>query len=412
MMALIACASSTAAEDWTRFRGKYGAGISTDKDIPVRWSATNNMKWKVALPGPGASSPVTWKDRVYVTCYSGYGVDPDEPGKMSDLKRHLLCIRRSDGHVLWQQVMKSRAPVSPDVHKRPEHGYASHTPTVDEHGVYAFYGSSGVVSYTHAGRLRWHFPCGDLWSGYGSAASPILHKNLLIVSANVESSSIIALNTRTGQEVWRKETTRSNWATPIVVPRGDGHVLICFKDVRVAVGLDPMTGRELWEFKGDFARRYTCISPVYSDGIVMMGGLYGGVAFRLGGSGDVSTTHRLWKHPQWHGQSTPLSYKGVFLWLSGGSHMDRQDWETGQRAARPIGADERSPGPASPVIVDGKVYFVSQTNGTIVWDLAAGTQTARNVIEGDDSFFNGSPAISNGQLFLRSDKYLYCVAKE
>ena len=140
----------TQAGDWARFRGPNGTGISADSDpLPTTFSETENLKWKVALPGAGVSCPIVVGDKVFVTCYSGYGADPQNRGEMKDLKRHLICIDRETGKTLWEKIVEAVLPE--DEYTGPgvdQHGYASHTPVSDGKNVYVFYGKSGVLAYT------------------------------------------------------------------------------------------------------------------------------------------------------------------------------------------------------------------------------------------------------------------------
>ncbi len=397
--------------DWTRFRGPGGSCVSADKNIPVEWSTTRNLAWKLRLPGPGSSSPVTWRDRVYVTCYTGYGIDADAPGDMENLERHLFCIRRTDGELLWKATMRSKSPVHAYGGRLLEHGYATHTPTVDQDGVYVFYGSSGAASYTHAGELRWQTSCGETVSGYGSASSPILFQHVLIVSAHVESKSIIGLDTRNGRELWRVEAAQQIWCTPIIARRGDKSELVFFQETKFLAGLNPATGRKLWRFEtSPYEVQRVETSPVkYEDAIIMLQGTLGSNSIRLGGTGNVTDSHCQWNARDIHG--IPLIYKDQLIaTFRGGVRI------CDAKTAKSIALFRLSPskdGYASAVIADDKLYRVYQEDGVCVVQLGQEPkQIAHNVLEGDASFFNATPAISNGQLFLRSDKFLYCIQKK
>lgn len=397
--------------DWTRFRGPGGSCVSADRNIPTEWSNTKNLAWKLELPGPGASSPVTWRDRVYVTCYTGYGIDADAPGEMENLERHLLCVRRSDGRLLWKATMPSKTAVHAYEGSVNEHGYATHTPTVDQDGVYVFYGSSGAASYTHAGEPRWQTSCGTEVSGYGSASSPILFDNVLIVSAHVESDSIIGLDTRNGRQLWRIEATRSVWCTPIIARFGDKAELVCFKEKRIVAGLNPANGRKLWSFqtsKHDVQRVES--GPVkYKNAIITTQGGWGANSFRFGGTGDVTDSHRQWNSQGIYG--IPLVFQDQILAPFRGI-VRICDAKTAKTIEH-IRMSPSKDGYASAVIADDKLYWTYKEDGVCVVQLGSQPkQIAHNVLEGDTSFFNATPAISNGQLFLRSNRYLYCVEKE
>jgi outer membrane protein assembly factor BamB len=356
---------------------------------------------------------VTWRDRVYVTCYTGYGIDADEPGDMQNLERHLLCIRRSDGELLWKATMRSKAAVQAYQGSLLEHGYATHTPTVDSEGVYVFYGSSGAASYTHAGEPRWQTSCGSKVHGYGSASSPILSDNVLIVSAHVESESIIGLDTRNGRELWRVEATRQVWCTPIIARNADKAELVCFQEKRSVAGLNPANGRKLWSYQTSTADVQRVASgPVkYKNAIITSQGGWGANSFRFGGTGNVTDSHRQWNSTAGI-YGIPLIFQDQLVAPFRGT-VRICDAKKGPGRDQYIRLNPSKDGYASSVIADDKLYRVYKEDGVCVVQLGQEPkQIAHNVLEGDTSFFNATPAISNGQLFLRSDKFLYCIEKK
>ncbi len=176
--------------DWPRFRGPNGSGVSADSNAtPVRWSPKENVKWKVELPGAGVSSPIVVGDRVYVTCYSGYGLDRQNPGDINDLTRHLVCVDRESGKILWDKSVKAALPEDPfSGIGVPAHGYASHTPVSDGENVYVFFGKSGALAFDKEGNRLWQTNVGSGSDDkrWGSSSSPILHDDLLIVTASAE----------------------------------------------------------------------------------------------------------------------------------------------------------------------------------------------------------------------------------
>ncbi|MCH8244113.1 MAG: PQQ-binding-like beta-propeller repeat protein [Planctomycetes bacterium] len=210
--------------DWTRFRGPNGSGISPDKQsTPVRWSESANLKWKTQLPGPGVSSPIIVGDRVYVTCYSGYGLDRQNPGDLKNLKRHLVCIDRQNGEILWNTKVDAVLPEDPyEGIGVTAHGYASSTPVSDGNHVYVFFGKTGALAFDKAGKKLWQTSVGKESDPrrWGSGASPILYQDLLIVPAACESEALVALDKKTGKEVWRQEATGFVLVQPESLRRG------------------------------------------------------------------------------------------------------------------------------------------------------------------------------------------------
>ena len=200
----IASAAMAAAEDWTGFRGARGLGKAEATNLPSAWDSKTNVVWKRELPGLGGSSPIILGSRVFVTCYSGYAQSIEDPGKMESLQRHVVCVDRKTGEILWKKTLKANMPESEyKGGNNTRHGYASSTPTTDGERLYVFFGASGVYCFDLDGNSLWTTSVGAGTHGWGSGTSPLLYKDLLIVNASVESQSLIALNKNTGKEVWR-----------------------------------------------------------------------------------------------------------------------------------------------------------------------------------------------------------------
>lgn len=406
-------APSTAGDDWARFRGPNGSGTSDTKGLPLEWSESKNIVWKTALPGPGASSPITYGDRIYLTCYTGYGLDQDSPGDMANLVRHLICLDRDSGRILWNTGTPSRHTVSSYRSWIALHGFASGSPACDGQRVYCFFGSSGVYAFDLSGREQWKADIGQNTHGFGTGTSVVLHDNLVIVNASVESGSLVALDKNTGSEAWRAGGINDSWNTPVIVDKGGRQELVV--DTKGSLhAVDPSTGRELWQCAGSQPPRYLCPSPIVHDGIVYaVHGYHGPLsAVRSGGSGDVTGSHRLWVRPKVASNvSSPVYHDGyVYSVKTEGGVISCVNAADGEVAFQ----ERLSPSPgriyASPLAADGKIYLVSRENGVYV--LAARPQfeqLAHNEIETDDSIFNASLVVTRGQLLLRSDKCLYCI---
>ncbi len=409
-LALFLVVGAVRAADWTQFRGPGGLGISQEKGLPLEWSATKNIAWKVDLPGAGASSPVILGDRVYVTCYSGYGMNAKEPGDMKDLRRHLVCVERKKGKVLWSKEFEPVLPEHKYAGEGSYHGYAANTPTTDGERLYVFFGKSGVYCFDLDGNEKWHVSVGKNTSGWGSGASPILYKNMLIVNASVESGMVVALDKTTGKEIWKTPGISSAWNTPALIdtPEKQKELIVSVQD-RV-VGLNPDNGKELW--RADGVHRYVCPSVVANDGVVYaIGGGHTSLAVKAAGSGEVTETHELWKTKKGSNVSSPIYHNGHLYWANDhGGLVHCQEAATGKF----LYSQRLEPDPgiiySSPVLADGKLYYVSQTNGTYVVAAEPKFQLlAHNVIDTDKSRANASLAVSNGQLFLRTDQALYCI---
>ena len=428
--------NSLPAADWARFRGPNGTGVSPDTaHTPVKFSPTENLKWKTALPGPGSSCPIVVGDKVFVTCWSGYGVDRGEPGSQSKLKRHMVCVDRSSGKILWNTAVDAALPEDQYRGMFAENGYASHTPVSDGKNVYAFFGKSGAVAFDMTGKQLWQTKVGSESDrrGWGSSSSPVLYENLVIVTASAESQALVGLDKETGKEVWRKEAQGfgGTWGTPVLVKVDDTRTDLVLAVPYEIWGFDPATGKLRWFCEAMNTDSFC--SSVTAEGNVVyavegMGG--GSIAVRVGGMGDVTKTNVVWSGRHNSRISTPLFSDGRIYFINSGvaNCLDAASGEKvykerlsgGGSAAPPAGGSERRGGGrrggqnySSPVAADGKLYYVSRGGDVSVVKLGAEFELlATNRVTEDTEDFSASPAISNGEIFLRSSKNLYCVGEK
>ena len=396
------------AADWTGFRGPTGQGTSEEKGLPVKWSSTENIAWKVDLPGPGASSPIVVGDKVFVTAYSGYGIKANE-GDQKDLRRHLLCLNRKTGEKLWDKTFEPKLPEHNYSGEGAYQGYAGNTSVSDGERLYVFFGKSGVFCFDLSGKALWTANVGDGINGWGSGTSPVVLGDKLIINASIESNSLVALDKKTGKELWKTKGIGSSWNTPQIAKTKEGpELVVSIQDWMF--GLKPDSGEELWRAEG--VHRYVCPSVVTHDDVVYaIGGGSTSLAVRAGGRGDVTKTHVLWRENKGSNVGSPIYDAGHLYWAEdGGGTMQCQAADTGAKVYQ----ERFKPGSgliwSSPVLADGKIYVVSQHEGTFV--LAAGPkfeQLSHNKFEDDDSRTNASPAVADGKIYLRTDKRLYCI---
>jgi outer membrane protein assembly factor BamB len=399
------------AGEWTKFRGPGGLGVSDEKGLPVKWSPTDNIDWKADLPGPGASCPIIVRDRVYLTAYSGYGLVENQ-GDQKNLRRHLSCFDRKSGKEIWSKVFEPKLPEHNYSGEGSYQGYAASTPTSDGDRLYVFFGKSGVYCFDLDGKEFWHVSVGDGTSGWGSGCSPILYGKFLIVNASVESGSLVALDKNDGHEVWRATGINSSWNTPLIVPGKGRTELVVSVENRIK-SFSPDDGKPLWDADG--VHRYVCPSVVAHDDVVYaIGGGHTSLAVRCGGSGDVTASHELWRQPKGSNVGSPIYLDGHLYWVSdSGGTVCCQNAATGETVFQQRLEPSCDRIWSSPILADGKIYIVSQKNGTYV--VAAKPKyelLAHNKFEDDDSRTNASPAVNNGQLLLRTDRRLYCIGKK
>ena len=409
LVLFLAFSSFVYATDWPRFRGADGNASSPTSDVPLEWNESKNMQWATELAGNGASSPVVFSDRVYLTSYTGYGIDPDNPGNKADLKQHVLCFDLANGRQLWEGTIAASASEQVASRRVVDHGYASGTSVCDEDAVYSYFGVTGLVAFDHDGNKLWQVTTGTNTAGFGSAASPILFKNLVIVNASIEADSLIAFDRKTGAEVWRLDGVEKSWTTPLVAQSSDGRdeLVISYKEnVR---GLDPQTGAELWNCVG--IQDYVVPCVVANEGIVyVLGGRKNqSLAIRLGGSGNVSESHKLWETNVGANVTSPVFHDGMLYWASDRGIANCIDATNGKTIYQ-TRMDTKERVSASTVLAGDRMYLTTRENG--IFAVALGPeyqQLAHNIIAEDDSLYNATPAVAGNRLLIRTNRKLYCI---
>ena len=402
--------ADSAEPEWSGFRGPGGMGISSAKGLPVKWSESENLAWKAPLPGPGASSPIVFGDRIYLTYYTGFFVPGESGGSQEDLKRHLLSLKRSDGSVVWDTAVAAKLP---EENRIRDHGFAANTPAADADRIYSFFGKTGVFAFDHNGKELWQADVGSKTHGWGTSASPVLYKDLVFINASVESDSLYALDRKTGAEKWRAKGIREAWNTPVLVTAKSGRQELVVATQGKVLAFNPDNGEPLWSCKTDIGW-YMVPSVVAHDGVVYcLGGRSGvaGLAVRAGGSGDVTETHRLWTSIKGSNVTSPVFLDGHLYWM----HESRGVAYCAKGESGEVVYEERLERAgqvySSALLADGRLYYLTRDGRTYV--LAAKTgfeQLAANDLR-DGSIFNGSPAVDGSRLLIRSDKFLYCIGK-
>lgn len=403
------------AGDWPRFHGPNGSGVAADANPPAVWSDATNLAWRATLPGAGASSPIVWGDRVFVTCFSGG--DGAQP-----LQRHLVCLKVADGRILWSKSVDAAQNEDAYGGQIGEHGFASHTPATDGERVYAFFGKRGVLAFDFDGAQVWQADAGDGSNAkhWGSASSVVMYKDLVIVTASEESHAIRAYDRKTGREVWKSEGGQlaSVFGTPIVVESGGRDDLVIAVP-REMWGMNPDTGKLRWFAQTELAGN-VAPSLVEGDGIICACGGYPqirAVGVRAGGKGDVTASHVLWTGSDSSYVPTPVMVGGRVYVVSDSGYATCLDAKTGavvfkERLPGITGGGGRGGKPfyASTIMAGGRLYAVSRRMGTFV--IAAQPRfefIAQNRFSGDETDFNATPAVGGNSIFLRSNRFIYCV---
>jgi outer membrane protein assembly factor BamB len=393
--------------DWTRFRGPKGSGFASEAKIPINFSESENIDWKIDLPGEGASSPVVWGGRIFLTCFTRQGRN-----SANHLNRHILCLHRENGRELWRVNVPADLPEQDNI--RENHGYATNSPVVDDQHVYVFLGKTGVMALTHDGKEVWRTKVGSNLSGWGSAASPVLYNGKVIINASVESESLVALDGKTGKELWRTGGIKESWNTPVVATLKNGSTEIILAMFRKVLGVDPENGKILWECDTKI-NWYMCPGMLFHDDVVYaIGGRSGGgLAVRAGGRGDVTGSQLLWRLEKGTNVPTPLYHAGYLYFI----HENLAIAYCINATTGEIVYEERiqpSPGQiySSPILTDGRIYYLSRSGECVILPAEPRFEIlARNRLPRSAGVYNASPTIMGDQLLIRADKMLFCIGK-
>ena len=388
--------------------------------IPMQWSSRENLAWAFEMPGPGSSSPIVVGDKLFVTCWTGYG---DQPGNndASKLERHLICLSLSEGKKLWQATVPSTAQEDEYQGFITEHGYATSTPVSDGEHVFVFFGKTGALAFDLNGKKLWHTPLGTGSSGrrWGSGGSPILYQDTVIVNATDESKSLVALDKKTGQVRWRAggDMIELAYSTPSLI-ESQGRTELVFPIAQEIWGLNPDTGKLRWFATHGLPGN---ISPALiqdGDVVYLFGGYptQGSAAVRLGGKGDVTQSHLLWQSKSSSYVPTPVLHEGHLYVVNDAGFALCMEAKTGREVYRERVIESGSgrgrggkPFYASPVLIGDKLYAVSRRNGTFVLRAKPSFEKLASIPPLDESQFHGTPAVVGDRLILRSDKAVYGI---
>jgi outer membrane protein assembly factor BamB len=407
---LVAAATTLAAADWPAWRGPTGQGHCAEKNVPLKWGAKENVKWKVPLAHPGNSTPVIWGDSVFVTMATKGGGE-----------RSLYCFARADGKVRWQRdVAYAEKERNWDAN-----WYANASPATDGERVVVSFGSAGMYCYDLDGKELWkRTDLGKFEHPFGNASSPVIYGDLVILWCGVNENAkdrnyLLAVEKKTGKTVWQQDESFGSWSTPLVVTvDGKDQLLVGYsRDVKAQPeanwgslkGFDPKTGKELWSCRG--LNSYVYASPLYANGVAVATSGFGGsaLAVKLGGSGDI-TKDRLWMHPK---PATQRVGSGVVV----GEHVYMAD-EGGAPHCYELktGTDlwkdeEKLKGITwgSMVHAEGRLYLLMRNGDTVVLAAKPAFELLATNALGAGENTNSSIAISNGQVFIRTNKHLWCV---
>jgi len=391
----------SSAGDWPQWRGPRGDGTSNDSRVPIRWDEKENIHWKTPIPGKGHSSPVVWGDRVFITTC----LEKEE-------QRVLLCLDRRDGRILWQRTVL-KAPLEP---KHSLNSYASSTPATDGHFIWATFlniPKFEVYCYDFDGKLVWQRSPGEFHSKHGFCAPPVLYKDMIILNGDQDADAyLVALDKNTGEERWRTDRPNKvrSYCPPLVIDSAGRKQLVLTGSLCTA-SYDPDTGKEIWIVDGPTEQFVA--SMVFLDGIVFLtSGFpeYHVMAIRPNGMGNVTKTHVLWHEHCDASRAayvpSPIAHDKHFFLVTDNGFAYCLDAKTGKRLWQHRLGDHHS---ASPVSAGELLYFPDDDGTTFVLRGSDKFElVGRNKL---DEGCRASPAISDGQIFLRTLTHLYCIGE-
>lgn len=402
---LVSSMSLLQAADWLHWRGPSGNGQSPDARPPVRWTTSENVQWKVEIPGRGSGSPVIVGSKVFVVSAVPSGTD-------GNLAFKLFCHDRKTGKLIWE---RTATETKPHQGTHETNGYASASPCSDGERIYAHFGSRGLYCYTLEGELVWKrddFGKMDTRSSFGEGSSPTLAGDKILVPWDHEGPSALhALDKLTGKTVWStKRDEPSCWATPLVVKYQGGHQVIMNGENR-ARSYDLATGKELWSCSGQTARPVA--SAVTTGDLAIVGsgfrGSYMG-AFHLDGHGPLEGSPKVaWEIRR----DTPdiasplLSGERIYFHKGKSGLLTCLDARTGKAHY----VAERIPGInstyASPIAAGGHVYLTGRSGTTVVLKDSDKLEIVATNSVGET--VDATPAPVDGQLFIRGERHLFCI---
>ena len=389
---------------WPFWRGPSGQGLVEGKGYPDTWSDAENILWRIPVPGRGHSSPIVWADRIFLTTAAADGSS-----------RSVLCYRRGDGKLLWERAV----PEAPAETLYPKNTYASSSPTTDGRLVYAYFGNAGVVAVDFNGKIAWHTRLGIVNLYHGPGGSPLLYKDSLILfqeqrlmdrNATTGPGFMVALDTKTGRERWRQvRKPQPGWGTPIAIRVGDRDEVIVSGSRRIE-GFDPATGTLLWYSTGNTVE--VIPMPVVGHGLVYCSSGRAGPTFavRPGGSGDVTVSHVVWSTPKGSSFVPSPLLLGDYLYTVNdmASVVSCHHAKTGELVGQlRLGEAKREGFSASPVAVDGKIFFTNDDGETFVLNPAPDFGLLHVNRLGEQTL--ASPALVDGRWYIRTATSLLAI---
>jgi outer membrane protein assembly factor BamB len=387
------------AKYWSRWRGPSGQGLVSGTGYPDKWSATENVLWKTPVPGNGNSSPIVWGDRIFLTTAA-------ENGR----RLSLLAFRRSDGSRLWETV----APEGRAEFVHQKNGHASGTPVTDGKLIFVSFGSRGLMAFDVDGKFVWRQDLGAIDNYWGTAGSPLLYKDRVILYQDQRGESFIAaFDAATGRQLWKTRRNASvGWGTPVAIHVANRDEIIVNGQSAV-VAYDPETGRELWRVGGTTIEVIPTV--VVGHGLIFSASGRAGptLAIRPGGQGDVTKSHLVWTSPRGSPfVPSPVLYGDQLYMVNDMTSIATSfDAASGRTVWQDrLGVAQREGFSASPVALEGKVFFTNDNGETFVLRADAKFNLLHVNNIGEPTL--ASPALVDGRWYIRTARNLFAIASK
>jgi outer membrane protein assembly factor BamB len=416
---LLAAAETAGERFWPQWRGPEANGVSRHADPPLEWSETRNIRWKVEIPGRGSASPVIWGDRLYLLTAIPASATLEQSharrgGKPKEAHRYVVyAIDRRTGRIVWERTANEAVP---NENSQENNTWASGSAVTDGEVVVAFFESQGLYVYDMEGKLLWQKDLGKktMRNEFGEGTTPALSGNrIVIVRDHRGSSFIVALDKRTGAELWRTERKEiDSWATPLIVEHAGRAQVVTSGQNRLR-SYDLATGELIWDSEG--VTMNPIPSPVAADGLVFVTSGFQGSnlkAVRLADArGDISKSGAIvWTlDADTPYVPSPLLYDGLlYLIKSNSPILSAFDAKTGTPHFRSQRLDGLAEVYSSPVGAAGRVYITGRDGTTLVIKRGPTFEVlAKNTL---NDGFDASPALVDGDMYMRGYKYLYDIA--
>ena len=426
LLGTVGTAQEKAQKYWPQWRGPAGTGSAEGANPPFQWSEIKNIRWRVEIPGRGHSTPIIWKDQVFLTTaiptgtklpprYSGAPGAHDNLPVTQKQRYVIISINREDGKTRWEKTLQEAVP-----HEGGHNtaSLASQSPVTDGQHVFAFFGSRGIYCLDMEGTLVWKVNLGVMKSkhGHGEGSSPVLHGDTLVINWDHEEDSfVLALDKSTGKERWRiKRDEVTSWATPIVVEHAGSRQLIVSGTVRIR-SYELATGRVIWEC-GGLSANIVC-SPVAGHGMVFAGSSYEKqvmMAIELeGASGDITDSDKVrWSRIRGtpYVPSSLLYKESIYFLRHYQGILTRIEAKSGEEKQGPFRLGGIRNVYASPVAAANRIYITDMDGMTMV--LSHEQQPRVLSMNQLNDSFSASAAIVDKEIYLRGTKRLYCIAED